>query len=106
MTKTTRTGVGLHGGAWLSLVERLLWEQDVGGSNPLAPTIRGQPWSTCPWANGSEKRVDGAGTNLQAGKDGHAIWGASSQMGARLRTGNSPRAGSADGLDQRRGHPE
>src|SRR6516162_3418031 len=26
-------------GAWLSPVERLLWEQDVGGSNPLAPTI-------------------------------------------------------------------
>ena len=26
-------------GAWLSLVERLLWEQDVGGSNPLAPTM-------------------------------------------------------------------
>src|SRR5262249_17593875 len=24
-------------GAWLSPVERLLWEQDVGGSNPLAP---------------------------------------------------------------------
>ena len=31
-------------GAWLSLVERLLWEQDVGGSNPLAPTISGTPF--------------------------------------------------------------
>ncbi len=26
-------------GAWLSLVEHLLREQGVGGSNPLAPTI-------------------------------------------------------------------
>ena len=26
-------------GAWRSQVARLLWEQDVGGSNPLAPTI-------------------------------------------------------------------
>ena len=25
-------------GTQLSLVERLLWEQDVGGSNPLVPT--------------------------------------------------------------------
>ena len=25
--------------AWLSLVERSLWERDVAGSNPVAPTI-------------------------------------------------------------------
>ena len=25
-------------GVWRSLVARLLWEQDVGGSNPLTPT--------------------------------------------------------------------
>ena len=33
-------------GAWRSLVARLLWEQDVGGSNPLAPTI---PLSISRW---------------------------------------------------------
>ena len=27
-------------GAWRSLEARLLWEQEVGGSNPLAPTNR------------------------------------------------------------------
>jgi NADH dehydrogenase ubiquinone Fe-S protein 4 len=45
-------GAGLRGGAWLSLVERLLWEQDVGGSNPLAPTIS---QAGCGWVRvGSE----------------------------------------------------
>ncbi len=28
-------------GVWRSLVARLLWEQDVGGSNPLTPTSFG-----------------------------------------------------------------
>ena len=26
-------------GTWRSLVARLLWEQDVAGSNPVVPTI-------------------------------------------------------------------
>jgi hypothetical protein len=48
-----------HVGAWLSLVERSVRDREVGGSNPLAPTIRiknlRQPamaavfhlWTTC-----------------------------------------------------------
>ncbi len=33
-------GYDLKDGAWRSLVAHLLWEQGVGGSNPLAPTIK------------------------------------------------------------------
>ena len=29
----------LRSGAWLSLVERELWELDVAGSNPAAPIV-------------------------------------------------------------------
>ncbi len=36
------SSVGVHSflivGAWLSLVERLVRDREVGGSNPLAPT--------------------------------------------------------------------
>src|SRR5262249_6811054 len=42
----TRRGAEPLAGAWLSLVERLLGEQDVGGSNPLAPTIIVRPEGT------------------------------------------------------------
>src|SRR5579863_7794616 len=34
-------------GAWLSLVERLVRDQEAGGSNPLAPTIS-QPFRSLP----------------------------------------------------------
>ncbi len=31
--------VPIHNGAWLSLVERCVRDAEIGGSNPLAPTI-------------------------------------------------------------------
>ncbi len=52
--------MSLDVGAWLSLVERLVRDQEAGGSNPLAPTksplqignlcacaVRGFPYLTC-----------------------------------------------------------
>ncbi len=35
-------------GAWLSLVERSVWDRDVAGSNPVAPTIHSTCFSTRP----------------------------------------------------------
>jgi hypothetical protein len=35
LKRLTAPGVG----EWRSLVARLLWEQDVAGSNPVSPTI-------------------------------------------------------------------
>ena len=41
--------MGLGVGAWRSLVARLLWEQEVGGSNPSAPTTA--VLDEGPWVN-------------------------------------------------------
>ena len=59
------------GGAWLSLVERLLWEQDVGGSNPLAPTTHRIVLEQRCKLTG--KRIDGERSDLQASKNSNAI---------------------------------
>ena len=55
-----------HGGEWLSLVEHLVRDQGVGGSNPLSPTIlikRLPDFSTvkldangCNWQSGGHNR--------------------------------------------------
>ena len=52
-------------GAWRSLVAHLLWEQRVGGSNPLAPTTnRGAPAGSGPPISGRMKEKD---SNLRVG---------------------------------------
>src|SRR5437764_830013 len=38
----TRVRIHFQFGAWLSLVERTVRDREVGGSNPLAPTIFGR----------------------------------------------------------------
>ena len=41
--------LNLNGGAWRSLVARFVRDEEVAGSNPVAPTIQ----DTGPWCNGS-----------------------------------------------------
>jgi hypothetical protein len=48
LREAARTGANLGDGAWRSLVAHLLWEQGVGGSNPLAPTIFAIPSGDTP----------------------------------------------------------
>ena len=77
----------VRGGAWLSLVERLLWEQDVGGSNPLAPTTAGAA-VTAPNRNIEEDRLNGACTHLPPVQNGDAIGTAAGQeMASGIRAG-------------------
>src|SRR5439155_18888119 len=59
LPEATRTGATLGDGAWRSLVAHLLWEQDVGGSNPLAPTIVGAPLGDTPILQGASNRWRG-----------------------------------------------
>ena len=44
-------------GEWLSLVEHLVRDQGVGGSNPLSPTISFQPLAKSSGHEGLHKRV-------------------------------------------------
>jgi hypothetical protein len=70
-------------GAWRSLVARLLWEQDVGGSNPLAPTnvsARGS-FPTAP------RRVDGARPFRGVGSN-RVTNGAAGRASARVSAGS------------------
>ena len=65
VARHSRTDYNPHnpqGGAWLSLVERLLWEQDVGGSNPLAPTTSRSITSSRSIL--SRREIDGTGAHL------------------------------------------
>src|SRR6267378_3547891 len=59
LREAARTGANLGDGAWRSLVAHLLWEQDVGGSNPLAPTILGIPLGDTPILQGASSRWRG-----------------------------------------------
>ena len=87
-------------GAWLSLVERLVRDQEVGGSNPLAPTIYLTEiiWTFCGRGLGAPRRfafaVPGSMATpclLNCGKDdvgaifSHASRGRSYRLSAKWR---------------------
>src|SRR5947207_7922887 len=57
MKSSSPFGDGLAFGEWLSLVEHLVRDQGVGGSNPLSPTISFQPLAKSPGHEGLHKRV-------------------------------------------------
>src|SRR6266404_7907666 len=92
-------------GAWLSLVERLLWEQDVGGSNPLAPTTL--PRRARRIQETRSIIVDGTIAYSSSGQDSDAVGpGGNNEMGARIRAREQARARPADGLVKRARHIE
>ena len=77
-------------GAWRRLVARLLWEQDAGCSNHLAPTNRFQgdrPYSTCPLYLLDNRVGQPLGQPYRITRE---FWITFGQDAARKRTGRGP----------------
>src|SRR5690606_33004000 len=95
-----------------SLVECLLWEQDVAGSNPVAPTTdtRAGPPARADRRVGGQmvnlrRRAFDAGADLPAGQEPDAVGpGEHAEMGPRIRAGLAAPVGPADGLDELQRH--
>ena len=70
---------GLRVGAWLSLVERSVWDRDVAGSNPVAPTnsltfVR--VWSARPfWSSPNSRRPPLVGNRSKSSRPDHNFLG-------------------------------